>query len=148
MPIAHRSLIILMRSAAVFLLAVSTPLLACNPERPEKFSTFFNRFLEDKKFAVSRTIYPVNQVSLEYYIEDGKQHIAETRRKIEKVQDTKYPALGIYLESMGIASRVQEASAAKAVVEVFKPGANGFATYHFLPVRGCWFLYEMQNHFL
>jgi hypothetical protein len=133
--------------AAVFVLTAARA-VACDSKSPEDFSDFFANFTEDKSFAVSRTIYPSAIVRYEYRIEDGKQQITESRRKMTKEDDMRYPVLGVYMKSIGLESRPQEVSANEAVVEMSKAGNSGLLTYHFIVNRGCWFLREIQNHSL
>lgn len=122
--------------------------IACDPRRPEEFSGFFASFLEDKSFAVSRTIYPSAVVRYEYRIEDGKQQITESRRKMTRDEDMRYPGLGEYIRSIGLEARPQEISTNEAIVEMTQAGKSGLLTYHFFLNRGCWFLREIQNHSL
>jgi hypothetical protein len=122
--------------------------IACDPKHPEEFPEFFASFLEDKSFAVSRTIYPSAVVRYEYRIEDGKQQITESRKKMNRDEDMRYPGLGEYMKSIGLEHRPQELSANEAVVEISKSGNSGLLTYHFSLNRGCWFLREIQNHSL
>jgi hypothetical protein len=135
--------------AAVFVIAISSSqTFACNAKQTEDFATFFNRFSDDKSFALSRTIYPSPRTWYEYRIEDGKQQITELQRKVAKQDDAKYPPLGEYIKSIGLVSKQQEISGNEAIVEIFKPGTQGVIAYHFALARGCWFLREIQNHSL
>jgi hypothetical protein len=140
----HRSLY----SIAAWFMLFSAQALACDPKRAEEFSDFFASFLEDKSFAVSRTTYPSAIVRYEYRIEDGKQQITESRRKMSREDDMRFPGLGEYMKSIGLEARVQEISTNEAVMEIFKTGNTGLLTYHFSLNRGCWFLREIQNHSL
>jgi hypothetical protein len=121
---------------------------ACSAKQPEDFSAFFEKFIDDKEFALSRTIYPSVHTRYEYRIEDGKQQITELRRKVGKQDDAKYPPLGVYMKSFGLEPQRQDVAANEAVVEVSKSGVQGFLSYHFSSPRGCWFLREVQNHSL
>lgn len=133
---------------AVFLSGQAASALACDANRPENFSAFFASFSADKTFAVSRTIYPSARIRYEYGMEDGKQQITESRRTVSKKEDMKYPSIGAYTQSMGLALKPREVLQTQAVVELVQPGTGGLLTYHFSLKQGCWFLQEIQQHLL
>jgi hypothetical protein len=135
-------------SAVASLIALSTPVLACDSKQTENFSRFFSSFSSDKAFAINRTIYPFVTTRYEYRMEDGKQQITERRRKVAKQDDAKYPPLDEYMKSIGLEPKPQEVSEKEAVVELSKPGSSGLLTYHFSLMRGCWYLREIRNHSL
>jgi hypothetical protein len=138
----------LSRSVAASLIGLSASALACDAKQPEDFSAFFTRFSDNKAFAVSRTDYPSGRVQYDYGMEEGKQQITESRRRVTKQEDMKYLALGHYMKYLGLESRQQQVSQSAWIVEVFKPGTDGMLAYHFTLRRGCWFLREIQSHSL
>ena len=75
--------------AAALLAVAGLPVaaIACDAQRPENFSSFFDHFSSDKNFAFSRTIYPSTRVRLEYGMEGGKQQITEQRRTVTALRD-------------------------------------------------------------
>jgi hypothetical protein len=134
--------------AALSLMALASPVLACDTKHSENFTSFFTKFSENKEFALGRTVYPSIRTRYEYRIEDGKQQITERQRKVARQDDAKYPPLGEYMKSIGLQSKAEQISGNEAVVELFKPGSRNLLTYHFSLTRGCWFLREVQNHSL
>ncbi|WP_019140007.1 hypothetical protein [Noviherbaspirillum massiliense] len=133
-------------SLASILLGISLSTFACDPHRPEDFSAFFKNFSADKAFATSRTLYPSTRVLYQYSLEDGKQQITETRRKVTKQEDMKYLPLQEYVNSYGLTLTPLEVTPTRAVIEASSTGWQ--MDYHFSLSQGCWFLEEIWQHML
>jgi hypothetical protein len=138
----------LSRCIVLLLAASAVSAQACSARQPEALPAFFETFINDKDFAISRTIYPSARVRFQYGMENGKQEIIETRRTASRRDDMKYPALGDYIRTTGIESELQQKTPTSAVARLSRPGTSTLVTYHFLLANGCWFLREIQDHAL
>ena len=123
-------------------------LLACDAKRPEPLAGFFEQFLNDKRFAVSRTLYPAQRVHYRYGLQDGKQEITESRRSMIKLEDAKYPPLGDYIRSMGFAPALRQTSPTNGVARLSRTDGGWLLDYQFSLKDGCWYLREIQHHAL
>ena len=138
-------------SAAVLLCWAPLPLIAgeCRAMQPEAFAAFFSRFADEKPFAVTRTIFPLQQVRWEYGVDaKGNDVSTPVRSRVSKVAFSATPSLSAYMQKNGLTSKIKEITTNTAVVAVFKPDTDWLTTYHFSLKGNCWFFHKYQDYSL
>ncbi|MFA5081619.1 MAG: hypothetical protein WC474_03620 [Hydrogenophilaceae bacterium] len=94
----------------------------CNPGKPEVFEAFFSIFKSDRKFAVSRTQYPLKFVRIdldEHGLETG---LPPTVLLISQESDAGSPSLADYMKENQMEAKTLSLTQAEAIVQV---GMNG-----------------------
>ncbi|OAM53071.1 hypothetical protein A7981_06525 [Methylovorus sp. MM2] len=119
----------------------------CSASHQEVFADFFNRFSSEKKFAVSRTIYPLRVLLLEFGLNDKLEDDYSSSFKLKltsKAEDSKYPSLGNYMNDNGLVAETN-IKTRTTEVHVFKPDTDWSVMYRFLMKKHCWYLHEIED---
>lgn len=131
------------------LLPLQTFAFDCKGSEKESFPTFFERFSHDKRFAVSRTIYPIRSIKWEFGADDkGNDVSAPTRSTISKETNSKAPALSAYMTDNGLTARTKPLSQRVVEIEVLKPDTDWIVIFRFARKGHCWFFTEYEDQSL
>jgi hypothetical protein len=117
----------------------------CSSVQPESFRPFLVRFLADKQFAMSRTVYPLLTVN-HGAGDDGSDVVTKTYSTRE--QDSKSPAINGYMKENGLVHEVKSTNESTALVTINKPDTDWLYDLHYTRKNGCWMLTEIQDYSL
>jgi hypothetical protein len=121
----------------------------CDAQKPENFHQFFVKFSESKRFAVSRSLFPLKVVQWEYGVdENGKEESSTKISYTEKIVFQTTPPLSAYMREHGLESKIKSTKSNSSIVEVFKPETCWVETWHFVRKGNCWYFHEHQDHSL
>jgi hypothetical protein len=137
-------------NSVLLLAALVMPLsagAACSSAKPEPFGKFLQAFGEDKRFAVTRTVYPLDYHD---FVDDGVQEgRMRVTKRIEKDEDAGYPAIAVFARDNDVALATTSVKKAEAIVQMAKPGTDSLVLkYFFVRQRGCWYLRRIEDHSL
>lgn len=120
---------------------------ACSSTKPEPFGKFLQAFGDDKRFAVSRTVYPLDYHD---FVDDGVQEARmRVTKRIDKDEDAGYPAIAVFARENDVALATTSLRQTEATVQMAKPGTDSLVLkYFFVRRRGCWYLRRIEDHSL
>lgn len=124
-----------------FLSYSSVAMASCVSEAVENFHDFFEKFSKDKKFAISRTNYPVDVIGIHYREKvNGKYNGAQiSQESISIKQDISLPSLNSWMNSQSL--RIDKITVLKndATVDMSNSGKTKSYYYRFSIKKNCWY---------
>ena len=114
--------------------------------RDVSFSQFFSKFITDKNFDISRTIYPLKI----YYYDEVCQAKREGEPECGKVSNVSKKdnlttaTLATTMKEQSRLSKVKSFTKNRAVVIIYLPDSDWLDTYNFINKAGCWYLSNIQ----
>jgi hypothetical protein len=115
----------------------------CNSTPPENFQPFLKRFLEDKQFAMSRTLYPLVTINYEAGNEDGN---SVNKTLSTREENAKFPALTEYMEKNDLVHKIKSVDDSRALVMIYKPDTDWLYDLHYTNKNGCWVFTEIHDY--
>jgi hypothetical protein len=115
--------------------------------RDVSFNQFFSKFIIDKNFDISRTIYPLTV----YYSDEVCQAKREDEpecRKVSYVSKKDYlttATLATTMKEQSRLSKVKTLTKERAVVIIYLPDSDWLDIYNFKNKEGCWYLSNIQT---
>lgn len=121
----------------------------CHAKFDEAFPRFFQKFGADKKFAISRTLYPYASLVHEYGVdENGNDDPGVSKTWITRDEDKSAPTLDTFRQENGLTVTRTQVSATKASVVVEKLNTDWVVSYHFTRRGKCWYFKHAEDHSL
>lgn len=118
----------------------------CKVSSSENFQIFFDRFLVEKEFAISRTVYPVRHLKQEYGLnENGQEDSSATLTLLTEKQYKEALPLSTFIQENKLIFEIKMRSKNVATVKVYKSDTDWVLEYHFIQKHRCWFLREIED---
>lgn len=134
--------------AIIFLLIPLSAFAKRNHVEHEDFKTFLSRFIEDRKFSLQRTYYPLTLIRQETDYDDGSEVISEFKSTINKDEDTSPDTIRTYAQENGLKISIENQDKSSATVRVEMPDTCWLLTYHFEKRNTFWYLRSIKDHSL
>jgi hypothetical protein len=118
----------------------------CKVRSAEPFKAFFESFKSDKRFADSRTQYPLTSIK---YQDDGVQdQLIPVESRIEKSMTDAAPPLATYALQNDLRFTTTSLKKSEAVVRMdHAVGSDALIfDYHFVRKGACWYLRWIEDH--
>jgi hypothetical protein len=139
--------------ALIFIFLIIIPVLAhpaeCFATRPENFSKFFEKFVHNKQFASSRTLYPLKIEMRHYEVDARGNKTSETNTILRlKQDDAKTESLSVEMERNELSFKILSINERAAIVNVSGNGDDMLFNHHFSKVGNCWFQEKLEDYSL
>jgi hypothetical protein len=133
----------------LFCLPLQANAAHCSASTPEAFEQFFTRFAENKAFAISRTVFPLQSSAWEYGLDETNVDVsAPVKWAVSREKFSRTPSLSVHMKENGLRSNIQSLTSKEAVVEIFKPNTDWLTANIFRRHGNCWWFHEYQDHSL
>ncbi|HSH54329.1 MAG TPA: hypothetical protein VK967_04805 [Methylotenera sp.] len=127
----------------VFFIFSAAAAADCNVKNHEKFDGFFSKWSKNKKFSLTRTLFPIK--SIEYSNNGTEAESVPVYGQISKAEVESNPSLSEYILKQSLAYDISSVSSESATVKVFKADTDWLYEYHFKKLQGCWYLHEVED---
>ena len=131
--------------AALLLLFPLLANAACTDKEAGNFTTFLSRYLEDARFALQFTQFPLRHVRWEDGTVAREGKALRKTALINKAQASGPVLLRKFVQDNGLQSKISYQDRTAVTLEVFKPDTDWLVYYQFRRRNGCWYLWQIED---